>query len=140
MNWSGFQIELYAKLAAAAQTAQLRKYSSQQTTKLITHTIKTCAELFQLNFTKEHKIEVNGRIGYIDVALFLPKICVPHITIEIDRGNKVWSVTKLIESTEAGSIACWIKWGNPIDKNLWEFAINNGVTVMDITTKYTSPK
>ena len=34
----------------------------------------------------------------------------PAIAVEIDRGNKQWSLTKLGAEVDAGNIALWVRW------------------------------
>lgn len=37
----------------------------------------------------------------------------PPVVIEIDRGNKRWSVDKLASEAAAGAVALWVRWRDP---------------------------
>jgi hypothetical protein len=41
-----------------------------------------------------------------------------NIAIEIDAGNKTWSIQKLAAEAQAGRLAIWVKWGGPVDLTL----------------------
>jgi hypothetical protein len=56
----------------------------------------------------EHQAE---RIGYIDVVV-LRGGDAPDLAIEIDSGDKPWSVTKLLHAAEAGMRPVWVRWGD----------------------------
>lgn len=140
MDWPKFQLELYRQLANSVQHAAVHKYTSKRKTRLLTQIIAGCAQLYGLKFVSECKIVVDDKLGFVDAALFLPESLTPWLCIELDRGNKFWSVTKLIHAANTGSIACWVKWGNPVNPDIRRYAVNNGVNILDLTTNYPSPK
>lgn len=51
------------------------------------------------------------RTGYLDVRLTHHSGAGRPISIEIDRGNKRWSLEKLIHAAELGDFAVWLRWG-----------------------------
>jgi hypothetical protein len=82
----------------------------------------------------EHRVELfrrtqSGRLssGYLDIhADFVDHSC---IAIEIDRGNKRWSVQKLEFAAERlGATALWIRW-----RGVVRIQPTSAVMVVDIT-------
>lgn len=55
--------------------------------------------------------ERDPRTGYIDVVVVRGG-SEPDLAIEIDSGDKPWSVTKLRHAAAAGMDAIWIRWGD----------------------------
>ena len=50
------------------------------------------------------------RLGFIDVVI--RRSGEPDLAIEIDSGDKPWSVDKLRHAARAGMQAIWIRWGD----------------------------
>jgi hypothetical protein len=50
------------------------------------------------------------RLGYLDVLV--RRAGLPDLAIEIDSGDKPWSVDKLQHVAAAGMHAIWIRWGD----------------------------
>ena len=50
------------------------------------------------------------RLGYVDVLVRRPGE--PDLAVEIDSGDKPWSVDKLQHAAAAGMQAIWIRWGD----------------------------
>ena len=51
-----------------------------------------------------------ARLGYVDVVVHRP--AARDLAIEIDSGDKPWSVDKLRHAARAGMHAIWIRWGD----------------------------
>ena len=51
-----------------------------------------------------------SRIGYIDVVVRRGDL--PALAIEIDSGDKPWSLDKLRHAAVAGMHAIWVRWGD----------------------------
>ncbi|MBF6314020.1 MULTISPECIES: CRISPR-associated endonuclease Cas2 [Nocardia] len=97
--------------------------SSQQATRLITEANAEWAR----RQGREVEFEVPAMItrpvhGRREVRRRLDIVCdrgedLPLIVIEVDRGNKRWSLQKLVAEAEAGNLAIWVRWKgrHPID-------------------------
>jgi hypothetical protein len=53
----------------------------------------------------------DGRLGYIDVVVVRGG-GLPDLAIEIDSGDKPWSVAKLRHAARGGMRPVWIRWGD----------------------------
>lgn len=87
---------------------------STEVTKSISAFISRWALENQAIHHKEHEIRVPGvdRRGQIDHVLAWPGFC---LAVEVDRGNKTWSVRKLHTAATEGldglpTAALWIRW------------------------------
>ena len=52
----------------------------------------------------------SSKLGYVDVLVHRPGE--PDLAVEIDSGDKPWSVDKLQYVAAAGMQAIWIRWGD----------------------------
>lgn len=52
----------------------------------------------------------DGRHGRLDLQLTDPTGKERPISVEIDRGSKLWSLEKLTHAAELGDLALWIRW------------------------------
>ncbi|MEU8968191.1 hypothetical protein AB0D11_02750 [Streptomyces monashensis] len=52
----------------------------------------------------------DGRHGRLDLQLRHPAGKVQPISVEIDRGSKLWSLEKLTHAAELGDLALWLRW------------------------------
>ena len=60
----------------------------------------------------------NNKGAVIDVVLENDEDNSAPIAIEIDRGNKTWSIRKLMHAVSQGYVALWIKWGLPVSSDI----------------------
>jgi hypothetical protein len=110
--------------------ARNNKYASKDITQFLTNLIKQQAINCGVEVKTEHFSSVTS--GFVDLALFKNKeLCA---VIELDRGNKQWSLEKLVAYADAGVPALWIRWGkNALIAELWEHAMHHGVKTLDLT-------
>lgn len=103
-------------LAAWLSTISLAGRSSQQATRLITEAIAEWARRqgWEVEFEVPALITRPVRGGR-EFRGRLDIVCdrgedLPLIAIEVDRGNKRWSLQKLVAEAEAGNLAIWVRW------------------------------
>tara|TARA_B100000676_G_C17606714_1_gene594691 strand:- start:150 stop:569 length:420 start_codon:yes stop_codon:yes gene_type:complete len=72
---------------------------------------------YKAGIFREHKSgKYEGRIDvYVNRDSLIPEKGLPPLAIEIDRGNKKWSIMKLEHLQGRGCSCLWIKWGKKID-------------------------
>jgi hypothetical protein len=56
--------------------------------------------------------ESAARSGFVDVIVRRGSGDPPDLAIEIDSGDKPWSVEKLRHAAQAGMRAIWVRWGD----------------------------
>jgi hypothetical protein len=54
----------------------------------------------------------DGRHGRLDLQLRHPTGRGRPISVEIDRGSKLWSLEKLAHAAELGDLALWLRWSD----------------------------
>lgn len=75
----------------------------------------------------------NNMRAVLDVVLKGAKTKPDLIAVEIDRGNKSWSIKKLAHAVSLGYAALWIKWGGPI-----RIDVPSQIAVLYIPLQYAS--
>ena len=91
-------------LDTVAITAQITRAIAQWA---VAHGWNPCAEA-RVNLPTNDRGE--SRIGYIDVVV--RRGGKPDLAIEVDSGDKPWSLDKLRHAVAAGMHAIWVRWGD----------------------------
>ena len=73
------------------------------------------------------------RTGRIDVVV---QRSGRPVAIELDRGIKKWSLTKLMWAAEAGHDAVWVRWGAPCTR----VAVPDPVILLPMLVRYRRPQ
>jgi|TARA_B100000959_G_scaffold199113_1_gene208322 hypothetical protein len=82
-------------------------------------------------YIKAYRTTKSGRVYQGVVDVYIERFDGPDIVVEIDRGNKKWSVQKLNYCRIEGLEAIWIKWGSPISLDIPE-----GITAIHLNCRY----
>lgn len=100
-----------------------------------------CKKEFSAPWLQAYTRTGTPKNGRIDVVLSTPRG--GKLAVEIDRGEKTWSLEKLLLCRERGYQAVWIKWGKPIEKKRLGFAetlsqcVQAGVYIIEIPIQQT---
>lgn len=102
-------------LATALFALEPRSASTSQMTRFITDAVINWAIANGWTPRVEARVEAlttlgSPRLGYLDVIV--RRAGLPDLAIEIDSGDKPWSVDKLQHAAAAGMHAIWIRWGD----------------------------
>lgn len=108
--------EVREALAGLASTVQFVDMPADEVTRLLTHTIVDWGIAYGWMPALEVASRAvrgegdgrRGHHGYLDIVL--ERWGLPPVVVEIDRGNKQWSVDKLEAERAAGSICLWVRW------------------------------
>jgi hypothetical protein len=86
--------------------------TSVQATAHLTGSIAAWARQYGYRVQREVRppgVDSRGRQGRLDLRAVHPAGG-RAVSIEIDRGNKRWSLEKLVQAAEHGDIALWVRW------------------------------
>jgi hypothetical protein len=102
-------------LATALFALEVHKLTTKAVTRQITDAIVRWALTRGWMPRVEARVEAptlleGTRLGYVDVVVHRPGST--DLAIEIDSGDKPWSVDKLRHAAAAGMHAIWIRWGD----------------------------
>jgi hypothetical protein len=103
------------ELATALFALDVQKLSTGLVTRHITDVVVKWALARGWTPRVEARVEAvtlagGRRLGYVDVLVHRPGE--PDLAVEIDSGDKPWSVDKLQYAAAAGMQAIWIRWGD----------------------------
>jgi hypothetical protein len=102
-------------LATALFALEPPSATTSQTTRFITDAVVNWAIANGWTPRVEARVEAlttlgSPKLGYLDVLV--RRAGLPDLAIEIDSGDKPWSVDKLRHAAAAGMHAIWVRWGD----------------------------
>jgi len=102
-------------LAAALFALEVERRTTSAVTRQITDVVVKWALARGWTPRVEARVEAvtlsgSPKLGYVDVLVHRPGE--PDLAVEIDSGDKPWSVDKLQYAAAAGMQAIWIRWGD----------------------------
>ena len=110
--------------------------NSKHITNYLTNSLVNFAKKNNIKFQLEIKLPnlkgKNNRSGILDLRIFDKK----KLDIEIDRGNKKWSIEKLIYCKNIlKNDVLWIKWGLPIKSSILKQLKDENIKHIYLPTK-----
>ena len=103
------------ELATALFALEVERRTTSAVTRQITDVVVKWALARGWTPRVEARVEAvtlsgSPKLGYVDVLVHRPGQ--PDLVVEIDSGDKPWSVHKLQYAAAAGMQAVWIRWGD----------------------------
>ncbi|NEA76084.1 hypothetical protein [Streptomyces sp. SID13588] len=94
---------------------QFTDLSTSEVTRFLTDSVDRWANGLGYNVQREVDLPPDSRrrdqrLGRLDLQLSHRSGKGRLISIEIDRGNKLWSLDKLTQAAELGHLALWLRW------------------------------
>jgi len=106
--------------------------SRNKGTELITSSIENFACEQRYKCEKEVFLglrrKTDGHKGLVDIIIKSPNE--KQYAIEIDSGNKKWSIDKLLHAYKIGYVPTWVRWNAKININM-----PAGINLIDLTNK-----
>lgn len=101
-------------LRAWLNSQQFADLSAFEVTRFLTDSVAEWAT--NLGYNAQREVEVHPNIHRPDLRTGRLDLQLRHHSgkgrpiIEIDRGNKLWSLDKLTQAAERGDLALWLRW------------------------------